>query len=154
MKVLVTGAAGYIGSQVSYILQDHGIKHINLDNLSTAKKKLINGKTKLHCENILKFYAKKYKFNYSILRYFNVVGADSLMRTGQLNDSGHLFMNIFNSIKKQSFKVKIFGSNYKTRDKTAIRDFIDVEDLSLIHLLILKKMIKKNKSYKINSCSK
>ena len=64
------------------------------------------------------------------------------MRTGQLNDSGHLFMNIFNSIKKQSFKVKIFGSNYKTRDKTAIRDFIDVEDLSLIHLLILKKMIK------------
>ena len=121
-----------------------------VDEKTPINPKSIYGKTKLHCENILKFYAKKYKFNYSILRYFNVVGADSLMRTGQLNDSGHLFMNIFNSIKKQSFKVKIFGSNYKTRDKTAIRDFIDVEDLSLIHLLILKKMIKKNKSYEMN----
>ncbi len=250
MNVLVTGGAGYIGSQISYLLSDNGIKNTIIDNLSTGHKELINkkskfyqadisdkklinkilrqnkitavihlagsilvsesmykpklyyhnnvckfndfldecikykikyfifsstcavydekykfvneythlnpksiyGKTKLYCENILRCYSKKHKFKYSILRYFNVIGADSKSRTGQINDSGHLFMNLANSFfKKKIFKV--YGKNYKTKDGTAVRDYIDVEDLSLIHLKVLKKMIKFNKSFEIN-CGK
>ena len=247
MNVLITGGAGYIGSQISYLLSDNKIKNTVIDNLSTGHKKLINkkskfykvdisnkkiinkilrqnkikavihlagsilvgesmekpelyyqnnvckfvdfldectkykikyfifsstcavydekykfvnektplnpksiyGKTKLYCENILKSYSKKYKFKYSILRYFNVIGADLKSRTGQINDSGHLLMNLVNSlIKKNIFRV--YGKNYKTRDGTAIRDFIDVEDLSMIHFEVLQKMLLLNKSFEIN----
>ena len=64
--------------------------------------KSIYGKTKLYCENILKSYSKKYNFRYSILRYFNVIGADSKSRTGQINNSGHLFDESYKfSIKKK-----------------------------------------------------
>ena len=73
-------------------------------------------------------------------------------RTGQINDSGHLLMNLYKfSIKKNIFHV--YGKNYKTRDGTAIRDFIDVEDLSMIHLEVLQKNVTFDKSYEIN-CGK
>ena len=42
MNVLITGGAGYIGSQISYLLTDNKIKNIIIDNLSTGYKKLIN----------------------------------------------------------------------------------------------------------------
>ena len=39
--ILVTGAAGYIGSKVSYDLIDKGHKVIAIDNLSSGYKKLV-----------------------------------------------------------------------------------------------------------------
>ena len=44
MNILITGGAGYIGSQISYKLSDNKIKHSIIDNLSTGHKKLINRK--------------------------------------------------------------------------------------------------------------
>ena len=42
MNILITGGAGYIGSQISYKLSDNKIKHSILDNFSTGNKKLLN----------------------------------------------------------------------------------------------------------------
>ena len=53
-------------------------------------------------------------------------------------------------IKKKTYKIKIFGNNYNTPDGTCVRDFIHISDLSKIHLLILKKINTKNKSYILN----
>ena len=39
--ILVTGAAGYIGSKVAYDLIDNGHKIIAIDNLSNGNKKVI-----------------------------------------------------------------------------------------------------------------
>ena len=44
----------------------------------------------------------------------------------------------------------LYGSNYKTPDKTAIEDYIDVEDLSKIHLKAYNKIKQTNKSYEFN----
>ncbi len=110
----------------------------------------IYGKTKLYGEELIKFYAKKHNFQYSILRYFNVIGADSKVRTGGVRNSGHLFMNIINSIYRRDYRLNIYGKNFKTKDGTGVRDFIDVEDISNIHLLIYKKMMRNNKSYELN----
>ena len=44
MSILVIGGAGYIGSQISFMLSDNNIKHTVIDNLSTGNKKLINPK--------------------------------------------------------------------------------------------------------------
>ena len=49
-------------------------------------------------------------------------------------------MNLTNSLLKKNI-FHVYGKNYKTRDGTAIRDFIDVEDLSMIHLDVFRKML-------------
>ena len=76
-----------------------------------SKKKKVNendecfpnsyyGLTKLQCEHLIKIYAKKYKFKYAILRYFNVIGCDYKLRTGQLV-SKSLFKNIISNFNKK-----------------------------------------------------
>ena len=40
-KILVTGGAGYIGSHVCKILNEHNYKITVVDNLSTGKKKYV-----------------------------------------------------------------------------------------------------------------
>ena len=38
-------------------------------------------------------------------------------------------------------KIKIFGTDYETRDGSAIRDYIHVDDLVEVHILALKKIL-------------
>jgi len=245
--ILVTGGAGYIGSHISYLLNDKGYKVIILDNLSTGFKKLIDkrsifinadinnkkqlnkifnkyciyaiyhfaacvsvpesqkkiskyfntnvlgtknllenvirkkiqffifsstcsvygtpkknivlekdpklpesnyGITKLLAEQLIINYINKYKLKYSILRYFNVIGSDYKLRTGQLY-SGPLLKNIVQNIINKNYKISVHGNDYSTRDGTCIRDYIDINDLSNIHYLALKKL-EKSKSFIIN----
>ena len=46
---------------------------------------------------------------------------------------------------------KIYGTNYKTKDGTCIRDYIHVSDIAEIHYQVLKKIDSTNKS-KILNC--
>ena len=245
--ILVTGAAGYIGSKVSYDLIDKGYKVIAIDDLSTGYRKLVPkkctfikvdisklanlekvfrknkfnavfhfaakkkidesqkyplkyfntnvigtknlldlivkyeiknfifsstcavygnvsnarvfeknllipesyyGYTKLISENTIIEYQKKYNFKYAILRYFNVVGADVKLRTGEIN-SGSLFKNLINSIKNNKI-FKINGNDYRTKDGTCIRDYIDINDLSDLHLLSYNYINRNKKSILLN----
>ena len=89
----------------------------------------IYGLTKLRCENLIKQYSKKNNFKYAILRFFNVVGCDQRLRTGFIK-KGPLINNlIYNLIKKRKYQINVFGNDYKTKDGTAIRDYIYIEDL-------------------------
>jgi len=106
------------------------------------------GKTKLLAENLVINYAKQYKFKYAILRYFNVVGADYKLRSGQLY-KGALFKNLSWNIINNIYRINIFGKNYNTKDGTGIRDYVDVNDLSELHILSYNKL-KKSKSFILN----
>ena len=106
------------------------------------------GYTKLISENTIINYQKRYNFNYAILRYFNVVGADIKLRTGELN-KGSLFKNLSDSVKKKKF-FYIYGKNYNTKDGTCIRDYVDINDLSQIHILSHKYIEKERKSILFN----
>ena len=55
MKVLVTGGAGYIGSNMVYNLIDKGFKVEVIDNLSTGKKSQLPKNIKLHLTDIGNF---------------------------------------------------------------------------------------------------
>ena len=105
-------------------------------------------KSKLLSEILIKSYAKKYSFKYAILRYFNVVGADSKLRSGQIY-RGPLVKNIARNISNKKYYIKLFGNNYNTKDGTTIRDYIDVNDLSELHILSLKKLFR-SKSFILN----
>ena len=52
---------------------------------------------------------------------------------------------------KKRPKLKIYGTDYKTKDGSCIRDFIHVSDIAEIHYLILEKIDKLNIS-KILNC--
>ena len=106
-------------------------------------------KSKLKLENFLK--KNKKKISCIILRYFNVAGADKKLRSGfNIKKGYNLILNLCQAISKNKV-FKINGNDYKTRDGTAIRDFIHVSDLSEIHYLASQK-IYKNKLFDILNC--
>ena len=78
------------------------------------------------------------------MRYFNVAGASTDLKNGQNSKKKpkHLISKIVNSII-YSKALSIYGNNYETKDGTAIRDFIHLEDISNIHIKILGYLKKK-----------
>jgi UDP-glucose 4-epimerase len=70
------------------------------------------------------------------LRYFNVAGASGPQ--GEDHDpETHLIPNVLRAARGVLPHVEVYGTDYPTRDGTAIRDYIHVEDLALAHLLAL-----------------
>lgn len=103
------------------------------------------GLTKVIGEKLIRDFAyRSKKFNYMILRYFNPIGTD---KDGVLGDEPLLYENIMprivNSINKKSV-FTIYGNNYKTKDGTCYRDYIDIRDVAAAHIHALEKMNKIN----------
>jgi UDP-glucose 4-epimerase len=121
---------------------------VKLKETDRANPQSNYGLGKYFCEQIVKKYCEKNKINYSILRYFNVIGSDYNNKIGPLNE-GSLFRNIASNIARKKYEVIVYGRSFNTFDGSALRDFIDVEDLSFIHYSILK-YINKTKSLIIN----
>ncbi len=70
------------------------------------------------------------------LRYFNVAGA--VPGCGEDHEpETHLIPNVLAAALGVNPHVNIFGTDYPTRDGTAVRDYIHIEDLSAAHLLAL-----------------
>ena len=96
------------------------------------------GYSKLIVENILDYYDKAFNLKSVRLRYFNVVGASSKINIGEWHfPETHLIPNILKSIILNESYIKIFGTDYETKDGTCIRDFINIEDLANAHILAL-----------------
>ncbi len=105
-----------------------------------AELKPINnyGRTKLIFEQMLEMYRVSYGFSYVSLRYFNAAGADPKGGIGERhNPETHLIPNIFSSAKGER-DFHLFGTDYKTKDGTCVRDYIHVCDLADAHVLALK----------------
>jgi UDP-glucose 4-epimerase len=109
------------------------------------------GYTKYIGEELVKKFSTRFKINYGILRYFNVAGASPSGKIGQIEKShGQLIKNLAIQSLKRKPKVKIFGSNYKTKDGTCIRDYIHVHDLANIHTKGFSYLEKNKKSFTLN----
>ncbi len=107
--------------------------------------------TKYESEKIIIKYAKKYDYNYAILRYFNIAGASSSNKIGEINSShGHLFKNIAIQSLKKNPVINVYGDNYKTKDGTCVRDYMHVSDLSVAHVKVLKYLEEKSESTILN----
>ncbi|MDH6059462.1 UDP-glucose 4-epimerase GalE [Chrysosporum bergii ANA360D] len=109
------------------------------------------GRSKLACEWLIRDYANASDLRYVILRYFNVAGAEPGGRLGQmLKDASHLIRVTCDAALKRRTEVKVFGTDFPTRDGTAIRDYIHVEDLATAHLDALTYLEKGNESQVLN----
>ena len=94
---------------------------------------------------IKKNFSKDY-FKSICLRYFNVVGSNYKNKLGEIHDPPIHLIPIFikKIIEKKPIEIR---SNFKTKDKSGVRDYIDVNDMALAHYLCLKKIDKIRKNF-------
>ena len=103
--------------------------------------------SKLELENFIKQTSNEYNSKYIILRYFNVAGADSKMRSGLISKySTHLIKKACEVAVGKKDKLTINGDDYNTKDGTAVRDYIHVSDLADMHLISAKHLINNGQS--------
>lgn len=110
------------------------------------------GNTKMMIEKLIDDYCDSNKnFKAISLRYFNPLGADYKkgLREKPLGKPVNIMPLIINAALNKG-KFTIFGSNYKTKDGTCIRDYIHVNDVSQAHIKSLKAINKISGHEKIN----
>lgn len=108
------------------------------------------GASKKMAEEVIQWYGKLKKFNYIILRYFNVCGA---VDNGSIGDSKKPSTLLVQNLVRGVLEIEKFYltcPEVKTPDKTPIRDYIDVVDLNEAHLKALDYLISTKKSDIIN----
>jgi len=96
------------------------------------------GDTKLAIERALSWYSGAYGMRYMALRYFNAAGADPDGEIGEDHQpETHLIPLVLRAALGVGNPVEIYGTDYPTRDGTAIRDYIHVSDLAEAHVRAL-----------------
>ncbi|NBD15060.1 MAG: UDP-glucose 4-epimerase GalE [Cyanobacteria bacterium] len=100
------------------------------------------GASKLMVERILQDFDTAYNLKSVIFRYFNAAGADPYGQAGEdHNPETHLIPLILLAALGKRDAIKIFGTDYPTRDGTCIRDYIHVTDLAQAHVLGLEYLL-------------
>ena len=125
--VVSSSAATYGDSKVQPILETHKAHPTNP-----------YGETKLAVDNLLSDLCAEENFAAISLRYFNVAGAmkvDSGWLTERHNPETHLIPNVLKATADKP--LKIFGTDWDTKDGTCIRDYVHVVDLADAHLRAL-----------------
>lgn len=108
--------------------------------------------SKLMSEWMIQDVSKAHDMNYVILRYFNVAGADPKGRTGQsTKNATHLIKVACEAAAGRRTGMKVFGTDYPTKDGTCIRDYIHVADVADAHVKAYEYM-KAGKGRKVFNC--
>jgi UDP-glucose 4-epimerase len=94
------------------------------------------GQTKLAVDHMLAGAARAHGLAAVSLRYFNVGGAYGSCGERHSPET-HLIPNVLAVAAGQRESVSLFGTDYPTRDGTAVRDYLHVVDLGRAHLLAL-----------------
>lgn len=98
-------------------------------------------------EQMLHWFDACHGLRYISLRYFNAAGAAPDARIGEdPKVTLNLIPHVMKAALGQSPAVKVFGTDYPTRDGTAIRDYVHVLDLADAHLKALEYLQRHNQS--------
>ncbi|MFT3737322.1 MAG: UDP-glucose 4-epimerase GalE [Breznakibacter sp.] len=109
------------------------------------------GNTKAVCEDIMRDFCKVNADIHCIaLRYFNPIGAHPSAMIGELpvGVPNNLVPFITQTAAGVREVLSIFGDDYNTPDGTAIRDYINVVDLSKAHVVAIERLL--NNKHKAN----
>lgn len=109
------------------------------------------GASKMMSEQMIRDLSFASSLKHVILRYFNVAGADLNSRIGQATpEATHLIKVACECVNGARQGMKVFGTDYETRDGTCIRDYIHVDDLAKAHVMALDYMAKGGESETLN----
>src|SRR5262252_1790219 len=112
------------------------------------------GQSKLMVERILGDLgaSRPGAWRIALLRYFNPVGAhpSGLIGEDPQGIPNNLMPNIAQVAVGVRDRVRIFGSDYPTRDGTGVRDYIHVVDLARGHLAALEALRREGRGLTVN----
>lgn len=109
------------------------------------------GASKMMSEQMIRDLSFASNLKHVILRYFNVAGADLDSRIGQATpEATHLIKVACECASGARSGMKVFGTDYETRDGTCVRDYIHVDDLAKAHVMALDYMAKGGSSDTLN----
>jgi UDP-glucose 4-epimerase len=94
------------------------------------------GGSKLAVDRMIGDECRAHGLGAASLRYFNVAGASGPLGEDHEPET-HLIPLVLRAAAGTADHVKVFGTDYPTRDGTAVRDYIHVEDLGRAHVLAL-----------------
>jgi UDP-glucose 4-epimerase len=95
------------------------------------------GNSKLASDRMIADECRAHGLGASSLRYFNVAGARGPLGEDHEPET-HLIPLVLRAAAARTDHVKLYGTDYPTRDGTAVRDYIHVEDLGIAHVLALE----------------
>ncbi|MEU5840487.1 UDP-glucose 4-epimerase GalE [Rhodococcus sp. NPDC047139] len=96
------------------------------------------GASKLAIDHAISSYAHAHGLAATSLRYFNVAGAYGGAGENRVVET-HLIPLVLQVALGVRDHISVFGTDYPTKDGTAVRDYIHVKDLADAHLLALTK---------------
>jgi len=101
------------------------------------------GDTKLRVEQVMAEASASWGLQGIVFRYFNAAGASISGQIGEWHEpETHLIPLVIESALGGSAELKLFGTDYPTRDGTCVRDYIHVTDLAQAHILGLARLAK------------
>jgi len=98
--------------------------------------------SKYSSERIIADYARAFDLRAMSLRYFNASGADPEGEIGETHDpETHLIPLALRAALDPDHTLTVFGTDYDTKDGSAVRDYIHVTDLADAHVRALDRLI-------------
>jgi len=94
------------------------------------------GNSKLAIDRMIGDETRAHGLAAASLRYFNVAGAHNHLGEDHEPET-HLIPLVLRAAAGKTDHVKVFGTDYPTRDGTAVRDYIHVDDLGRAHTMAL-----------------
>lgn len=145
-----------VGSTVALLetMQNHGVKKLVFSSTCatygnplftpiTEKHPLLPinpyGRSKWMNEQIIQDFEAAHHFEAVILRYFNAAGADLETQIGENHTpETHLIPNIILAALGLKDEIVVYGTDFESKDGSAVRDYIHVQDLAAAHVAALK----------------
>lgn len=110
------------------------------------------GESKHMIERVLHWADAVHGLHSACLRYFNAAGADPGGRAGEDHrPETHLIPLTIDAALGRRPALKLFGTDYPTRDGSCIRDYIHVTDLADAHLRALDQIHDRSVVYNIGN---
>lgn len=99
------------------------------------------GRSKMMAESALREAAAAHGMGVAALRYFNAAGAS---RGGEIGEDHepetHLVPRVLLAARDPRRVLRIHGTDHPTRDGSAVRDYVHVEDLARAHVAALERL--------------
>ncbi|MEZ5351640.1 MAG: UDP-glucose 4-epimerase GalE [Bryobacteraceae bacterium] len=96
------------------------------------------GEGKWMVEKLIEWFGQIHGFHSARLRYFNAAGADPDCEIGEDHEpETHLIPLALAAAAGRIANLQLFGTDYPTKDGTAVRDYIHVTDLADAHVRAL-----------------
>lgn len=109
------------------------------------------GRTKWMAEQMMTDFDAAYGLKTIALRYFNAAGADLETEVGENHTpETHLIPSVIQTALGLKSEITVYGTDFSTRDGSAIRDYVHVKDLADAHVRALQVLLESKKSDAIN----